>query len=59
MEGKIISDNSLYHTNLSERTALILVPHEDDEINMAGKLISPFGERGVSSFFFFFFKGDY
>mgnify|MGYP000852791945 FL=1 len=59
MGEKIISDNSLYHTNLSERTALILVPHEDDEINMAGNLIPLLEEMGVTVFVAFLTNGDY
>lgn len=59
MGQETISDNSLYHTDLSVKKALILVPHEDDEINIAGNLIPLLNQMKAAVYVAFLTNGDY
>ncbi len=52
-------DNSIYHEKLLGKRALIFVPHEDDEINIAGNLIPLLRGMDVSVYVVFLTNGDY
>lgn len=52
-------DNSFYHQNLSGVTVLVLVPHQDDEINVAGNAIYNFAKQGARVLVCFSTNGDY
>ena len=51
--------NSFLETRQEGRRALVLVPHEDDEINLAGSLMYDLRRKGVEVFCAFTTNGDY
>lgn len=51
--------NSFLETQAKGKRALIIVPHEDDEINLAGSLMYDLLQKGVEVFCAFTTNGDY
>ncbi len=51
--------NSFLETRQEDRRALVIVPHEDDEINLAGSLMYDLRQKGVEVFCVFTTNGDY
>jgi len=56
---KDICDNSLFHTNFANKSVLILVPHEDDEINLAGSFIRLLIKTNIEVNLVYTTNGDY
>ena len=54
-----IVDNSFYHQNLQGIKVLILAPHQDDEINIAGNSIKNFNDLGAEVHVCFSTNGDF
>ncbi|MDU4892239.1 MAG: PIG-L family deacetylase [Clostridium sp.] len=53
-------DNSIYNSNIySNKTAMVVVPHEDDEINIAGATIRNYINAGSKVKIVFTTNGDY
>ena len=52
-------DSSFFHESYSGRKVLILVPHQDDEINTAGNAIQIFTRAGADVYVMFANSGDY
>lgn len=59
MENKLIPDNSFFYENYSSLKALVLAPHEDDEINVAGNLIQYLNTAKADVYVAFSTNGDY
>lgn len=51
-------DSSFFHTSYSGKKVLILVPHQDDEINIAGNAIQNFTKAGADVYVMFANSGD-
>lgn len=56
---KDICDNSFFHQNLNGKKVLVLVPHEDDEINVAGNAIVNLVNMGAEIFVVYTTNGDF
>ena len=56
---KKVVDNSFYHQNLQGVKVLVLVPHQDDEINVAGNNIKNFNDFGAEVHVCYSTNGDY
>lgn len=56
---KNVVDNSFYHQNLQGVKVLVLVPHQDDEINVAGNTIKNFNDLGAEVHVCYSTNGDY
>lgn len=54
-----MSDNSFFHENYIGKRILILAPHPDDEINIAGNLIYTMIRLGADVYVAFSTNGDY
>ena len=52
-------NNSFYNQKYSGIKVLVLVPHEDDEINLAGSMIVNFINLGAEVYVCFSTNGDY
>ncbi len=52
-------DSSFFHESYSGKKVLILVPHQDDEINTAGNAIQIFTKAGADVYVMFANTGDY
>ena len=52
-------DNSFYHQNLNSTKVLVLIPHQDDEINVAGNTIKNFNDLGAEVHVCYSTNGDY
>ena len=52
-------DSSFFHESYSGRRVLILVPHQDDEINVAANSIQNFTKAGADVYVMFANSGDY
>ena len=51
-------DSSFFHASYSGRRVLVLAPHQDDEINIAGNSIQNFVNAGAEVFVMFSTNGD-
>lgn len=54
-----MSDNSFFHEDYSGKRVLVIVPHPDDEINVAGNLIYTLVRQGAEIFVVFSTNGDF
>lgn len=54
-----MSDNSFFHENYVGKKILVLAPHPDDEINVAGNLIYSMTKQGADVYVVFSTNGDY
>lgn len=54
-----MSDNSFFHEDYSGKRVLVIVPHPDDEINVAGNLIYTLIRQGAEIFVVFSTNGDF
>ena len=52
-------DSSFFHVSYSGRKVLVLVPHQDDEINVAGNTIQTLLHAGAEVFVTFSTNGDF
>ena len=53
-------DNSFYSSNfLKDKTVMVIAPHEDDEINIAGSTIKSYVDAGSKVIVVFVTNGDY
>ena len=52
-------DASFFHQCLKELKVLVIVPHEDDEINLCGALLKTFSDCGASIFLAYTTNGDW
>lgn len=52
-------DNSFLNQSASGKKVLVIVPHEDDEINVAGSLMYHYVQSGAEFFCAFTTNGDY
>lgn len=52
-------DNSFLNQSASGQKVLVIVPHEDDEINVAGSLMYHYVQSGAEVFCAFTTNGDY
>lgn len=52
-------DNSFYNADLTMRKALVIVPHQDDEINVAGHTILNLLHMGAEIYVVYTTNGDY
>ncbi len=52
-------DNIFFHTDMKEKKILLIVPHQDDEINILGDLTFTFRKNGADVFVVFVTNGDY
>ena len=52
-------DSSFFHESYSGKKVLVLVPHQDDEINTAGNAIQIFTKAGADVYVMFANTGDY
>lgn len=52
-------DNSFFSENYSNTKILILIPHQDDEINVAGNLIASFARMEADIYVVYSTNGDY
>lgn len=54
-----MSDNSFFHENYTGKKMLVLAPHPDDEINVAGNLIYSLTRQGTDVYVVFSTNGDF
>ena len=52
-------DNVIFHTDMKNKRILLIVPHQDDEINVLGDLLTTFQHNGAEVFVVFVTNGDY
>ena len=52
-------DSSFFHTKYSGRKILVLCPHQDDEINVAGNAIQNFTQAGAEVYVVYANSGDH
>ena len=57
--GGALPDNSFFHADYSGKRVLVVVPHPDDEINVAGQSIVNLSRQGAEIFAAFSTNGDY
>ena len=53
------ADNSFFHENLKNLKVLVLVPHQDDEINTSGSLIKILSDNGADITVAYTTNGDW
>ncbi len=54
-----MSRNSFFSENYNRKKVLVLVPHQDDEINVAGNLIYTMSKQGADIYVVYSTNGDY
>lgn len=57
--GKKKMNNNFFHQNFCGKSIVVLAPHQDDEVHVAGSLLKTFSDQGANIYVVYTTNGDY